>query len=67
MLVLSQGVGEKVVIDVPAGEARRIVVVVCGVRRGCRQSVRLGFEADRDVPIIREELLQPAAPELSAA
>jgi carbon storage regulator len=48
MLVLSRKLGEKVLI----GED--IVVTVVEIERG---KIRLGIEAPKDVPIVRQELL----------
>jgi carbon storage regulator len=57
MLVLSRKLGEKLVI----GEgANRVVVTVVHVERG---KIRLGVEANRDIPVWRSELLPPDAPE----
>ena len=56
MLVITRRLGERIVI----GED--IVITVLDIDRG---KIRLGFEAPRDVPIWREELLPVAveAPE----
>ncbi len=56
MLVITRRLGERIVI----GED--IVITVVDIDRG---KIRLGFEAPRDVPIWREELLPVAveAPE----
>ena len=57
MLVLSRRVGEELWID------DNIRVVVLETRRG---QVRLGIQAPRDVPVLREELLgsrEPTAPD----
>ena len=53
MLVLSRNVGEVVVLR--DGE-REIRVQLMNVRGG---RVSIGFEADREVEIMREELLEP--------
>lgn len=47
MLVLNRRVGEEILI----GNSIRVFVV--GIRGG---QVRLGFEAPRDVPIVRQEI-----------
>lgn len=52
MLVLSRKMLEKTIITTPEG--REIVVQVVDIERG---KIRLGFQADRDVKITREELL----------
>lgn len=49
MLVLSRKLSEAIIVNGPA----RIVIV--GVRG---DTVRLGFEAERDVNVVREELLK---------
>lgn len=54
MLVLGRKVGEAIRI----GDVRVMVVDVD------RNKVRIGIEADRSVPIYREELLDPKAKEL---
>ena len=59
MLVLSRKVGEKIFID------NNICLIILGFDRG---QIRLGFEAPREVNIVRQELLSrsddkdPAAP-----
>ncbi len=65
-LVLSRKLGETICL----GE--KMFLTVVDIERG---KVRLGIEAPRDVPIVRQELLanddpnggKPAAPELSTA
>jgi carbon storage regulator len=61
MLVLSRKLGEKIYIN------ENICITVVDIDRG---KIRLGIEAPRDVPIFRQELLQPgqapAAPPSSA-
>ncbi len=57
MLVLSRTVGSRVRVEIPDG--RFVWVVVVKIDRG---KVRLGFDADRDVSITREELLSDFAP-----
>lgn len=52
MLVLSRRVGEKVVID------EKTTVTVVSVKNG---TVRLGFEAPRDVPIVRDNARRTAS------
>lgn len=52
MLVLSRKVGERIQI----GEEVRITIV-----RVAQGVVRVGIEAPRDWPIVREELLDPLA------
>jgi carbon storage regulator len=57
MLVLSRKLSESIVI----GEgANRVVVTVVHVERG---KVRVGIEANRDIPVRRSELLPPDTPE----
>lgn len=58
ILTLSRNLGEVVVIGTGAGQVR---VTVIDIDRG---RVRLGFEADRSVPIFRSELL-PCEPPAS--
>ena len=48
MLCLTRKIGEKLVIG------NDIVVTVVSIDRN---TVRLGFEADRSIPIVREELI----------
>ena len=48
MLLLKRGIGEKVVIS------DNITVTVVDIERG---KVRLGFDAPREIPIFREELI----------
>lgn len=51
MLVLSRAVNESVVIRTPEG--REIRVYIVRAEKGC---ARLGFEADREIIIDREEV-----------
>jgi carbon storage regulator len=53
MLVLSRKNDEAVVIGGSAGFERMIKVTVVGIKNG---HVRLGFEADADVPVHRLEV-----------
>ena len=53
MLVLSRKNDEAVVIGGSAGFERMIKVTVVGIKNG---HVRLGFEADADVPVNRLEV-----------
>ncbi len=53
MLVLSRKNQEAVVIGGSAGFERMIKVTVIGIKKG---QVRLGFEADADVPVHRSEV-----------
>lgn len=53
MLTLSRYPEERIFIDVPAGPARRIEVLLSSIRG---EQVRLSFAADRDVRILREEV-----------
>lgn len=58
MLILSMRVQEKVFIDLPDGE--RIVVQLCSFTRGPEgqiTKVRIGFDANRNINIIREKAL----------
>ena len=57
MLVLNRKIGEKVYIG------DNIIVTVVNIDRG---RITLGFEAPRDVPILRAELLPPAASPVAA-
>jgi len=50
MLVLSRKLGEKIYIN------ENICITVVDIDRG---KIRLGIEAPRDVPIFRQELLEP--------
>ena len=52
MLVLQRCCNERVMIALPDG--RRIVVQVTDIRG---DKVRIGFEADQDIAIFREEVL----------
>lgn len=58
LLVLSRRAREWVTITTPSGETIRVCVV--DVDRG---KVRLGFDAAKDVAIMRDELLPPEAAE----
>jgi carbon storage regulator len=53
VLVITRRFSERIVI----GDS--IVIQIVGIDR---DKVRLGFEAPRDVPVYREELLQPGHP-----
>jgi carbon storage regulator CsrA len=53
MLILRRKIGERIVID------GRIEVTVLHIRGG---KVRLGFDAPRDVRVLREEILRGALP-----
>lgn len=57
MLVLSRKIGEKIIIETPAG---RVVVQVSQIVGGKSQSrrVKLGFEAPKSIPILRGELVR---------
>jgi carbon storage regulator CsrA len=50
MLILSRKVGEGIVVVEP-----RMRIVVCEIKAG---RVRIGIEADEEVRIVREELVQ---------
>lgn len=64
MLVLSRKLHEKIVLDVPpSAVSRRILVSVAEIDRG---KVRLGFEADREVKVMRLELVQQPPQRVSA-
>jgi carbon storage regulator len=52
MLILRRKIGERIVID------GRIEVTVLHIRGG---KVRLGFQAPRDVRVLREEILRGAS------
>jgi carbon storage regulator len=58
MLILRRKIGERIVID------GRIEVTVLHVRGG---KVRLGFQAPRDVRVLRKEVLRGVSPLESAA
>ena len=53
MLVLSRKNRESVVVNGTDGFDRKIIVTVLDIKRG---KVRLGFEADADVPVHRMEV-----------
>ncbi|HAL44571.1 MAG TPA: carbon storage regulator [Phycisphaerales bacterium] len=53
MLVLSRNVEEGVIITTAAGEEIRVKVVKIGIGQ-----IKLGFEANRDVKIMRAELCE---------
>ncbi len=53
MLILSRLVGQRIII------AEDVIVTVVAIGNG---RVRLGFEAPRDVEIVREELLNKEKP-----
>ena len=53
MLILTRRVGKTIIIETPAGE--HIKVVVLGVKGN---QVRIGTEAPDDISIVREELLE---------
>ena len=55
MLVLTRRVGDSVTIFLPGGQ--QCVVSVHKVKRGAMQ-LRLGFEAPKEVEIVRSELLE---------
>ena len=57
MLVLTRKTKAAVIIVTPTGE--KIRVVVTSINSGV---VRLGFEADKDVLILREEICPPPTP-----
>jgi carbon storage regulator len=56
MLVLSRKPDESIVID------KRIIVTVLEI---CGSQIRLGIEAPREIPVMREELIE--APTVTAA
>lgn len=62
MLCLSRKLKQAVTITIPDG--RRIRIIVAEIDRG---KIQLGFECDRDIRILRDELLpdemKAAAPE----
>lgn len=51
MLILKRKVGERIIITTQAGE--RIVITVVEGRYG---AARIGFEADKQIKILRQEL-----------
>lgn len=53
MLILSRNVRERVIILLPDG--RRITVTLIDIRGS--HSARLGFDADRDIQIHRDEVV----------
>ncbi len=56
MLILSRKIDEGVTVTGPDG--REWHVMVCGIRNACGEqpSVKLGFTADRDIHVRRDEL-----------
>ena len=56
MLAITRRPGESIVIELPTGE--RVSVAVVRIRGN---QVRLSVEAPRDVPVVREELLEESA------
>lgn len=55
MLVLGRAKNESVEIIIPPSDSERVVkVMVCQAR--CGRDVRLGFDTDKDVKILRSEL-----------
>jgi len=57
MLILSRKLGESIIITIPPStETRNIKLTYVG-ERGI--SIRLGFEASKDIIILREELYEP--------
>jgi len=55
MLVLTRKVSESVVVERPDRAYQLLKVIVLGIHNG---SVRLGFEADVNLPILRTEIIQ---------
>jgi carbon storage regulator CsrA len=55
MLVLSREISQAVLIDVPPSEHRTQIRVLLSDVRGDR--VRLGFDADKSVTVMREEIV----------
>lgn len=53
MLVLKRYEDERVIIKTPSGELIKVMIV-----KTDRNSVKVGFEADRDVTIDREEVYE---------
>lgn len=61
MLILTRQWNEKVYIDVPASaEARRIELIVVDISG---DKVKVGFKADRDVSILRDDAVDKRAKE----
>ena len=57
MLVLARTRDEWIEIDVPPSDvSRKIKVVICDIRHG--KNVRLGFDADRDIKVLRAEIVE---------
>lgn len=57
MLVLSRDVNERVIITIPpSSKPQRVVVTAVAT---CGSRTRLGFDAERDVEIFREEIAPP--------
>ncbi len=54
MIVLQRGREEKVIIQTPQGD---VVITVLAIRGD--SSVKLGFEAPRDITVHRSEILEP--------
>jgi len=64
MLVLSRKPDEKIVITVPPSEQPQTIEMrICSVRN---DKVRIGFDADRDVTIHRQEVADAIARETAA-
>jgi carbon storage regulator len=58
MLVLSRKKDESIIID------QRITITILEVRGN---QIRIGIEAPKDMPIVREEILGKAVPAVTAA
>ena len=57
MLVLARNNGERIVITVPPSTGETTIVVTVVNVKG-NHNVRLGFEAPREIRILREEIVQ---------
>lgn len=58
MLVLSRKLGQKIIIN------ENIVITIVDIARG---KIRIGIDAPREIPVMREELLKNAESTQSAA
>jgi carbon storage regulator CsrA len=56
MLILSRRLDEKVILTLPDGE--RVTIQVIGFKSGTPLTVRLGFDAPKEIAIHREEVQQ---------
>ena len=54
MLSLTRRVGQK--IEILLDNSKKIVLTVCRIKK---HSVQIGFEGDKNIPILRSEILDP--------